>query len=73
MVSKRAGIVKFSDNYDYAETIDETGTKVTRCMVRHAKLFILDKDGSENATFNIFLTDQLYLLTKVKASQQKQL
>ena len=53
MVSKRAGIVKFSDNYDSAETIDETGTKVTRCMVRHAKLFILDKDGSENATFNI--------------------
>ena len=53
MVSKRPGVVKFSDNYDSADTIDETGTKVTRCMVRHAKLFILDDDGTENATFNV--------------------
>ena len=53
MVSKRTGVVKFSDNYDSADTIDETGTKVTRCMVRHAKLFILDDDGTENATFNV--------------------
>ena len=53
MVSKRPGVVKFSDNYDSADTIDETGTKVTRCMVRHAKLFILDNDGTENATFNV--------------------
>ena len=53
MVSKRPGVVKFSDNYDSADTIDETGTKVTRCMVRHAKLFILNNDGTENATFNV--------------------
>ncbi|MEL0207988.1 MAG: DNA-directed RNA polymerase subunit beta' [Gammaproteobacteria bacterium] len=53
MVSKRPGVVKFSDNYDSADTIDETGTKVTRCMVRHAKLFILNSDGTENATFNV--------------------
>ena len=53
MVSKRPGVVKFSDNYDFADTIDETGTKVTRCMVRHAKLFILDEDGNENASFNV--------------------
>ena len=53
MVSKRPGVVKFSDNYDSADTIDETGTRVTRCMVRHAKLFILDNDGNENATFNV--------------------
>ena len=53
MVSKRPGVVKFSDNYDSADTIDETGTKVTRCMVRHAKLFILNDDGTENATFNV--------------------
>ena len=53
MISKRPGKVKFSDNYDYADTIDETGTEVTRCMVRHAKLFILDEDGSENASFNV--------------------
>ena len=53
MVSKRPGVVKFSDNYDSADTVDETGTKVTRCMVRHAKLFILNDDGTENATFNV--------------------
>ena len=53
MVSKRPGVVKFSDNYDFADTVDETGTKVTRCMVRHAKLFILDEDGNENASFNV--------------------
>ena len=53
MISKRPGYVKFSDNYDYADTIDETGTQVTRCMVRHAKLFILDANGEENAVFNI--------------------
>ena len=53
MVSKRPGVVKFSDNYDSADTLDETGTEVTRCMVRHAKLFILDKDGNENASFNV--------------------
>ncbi len=53
MVAKRPGTVKFSDNYDSADTLDETGTKVTRCMVRHAKLLIIDKDGNENASFNI--------------------
>ena len=53
MVSKRPGLVKFSENYDSADTVDETGTKVTRCMVRHAKLFVLNDDGSENATFNV--------------------
>ncbi|MFL2983464.1 MAG: DNA-directed RNA polymerase subunit beta' [Candidatus Neomarinimicrobiota bacterium] len=53
MIAKRPGIVKFSDNYDFADTIDETGTKVTRCMVRHAKLFIMDDDGKENASFNV--------------------
>ena len=53
MVTKRPGLVKFSENYDSADTIDESGTEVTRCMVRNAKLFIMDKDGKENATFNV--------------------
>ena len=53
MVSKRPGTVKFSDHYDSADTVDESGTKVTRCMVRHAKLFIMDKDGNQNASFNV--------------------
>ena len=53
MTTKRPGTVKFSDNYDFADTIDESGTKVRRCMVRHAKLFIINKEGQENATFNV--------------------
>ena len=53
MVSKRPGVIKFSENYDSADTVDESGTTVTRCMVRHAKLFILDGNGDENASFNI--------------------
>ena len=53
MVTKRPGKVSFSDNYDFADTIDEAGTKVRRCMVRHAKLFILDKGDKQNASFNV--------------------
>ena len=53
MTTKRPGTVKFSDNYDFADTIDESGTKVRRCMVRHAKLFIINKEGKENASFNV--------------------
>ena len=53
MVAKRPGTVKFSDNYDFADTIDESGTNVRRCMVRHARLLILDDDGNENASFNV--------------------
>jgi len=53
MTTKRPGTVKFSGNYDFADTIDESGTKVRRCMVRHAKLFIINKEGQENATFNV--------------------
>ena len=53
MTTKRPGTVKFSDNYDFADTIDESGTKVRRCMVRHAKLFIINKEGEENASFNV--------------------
>ncbi|MGY8787214.1 MAG: DNA-directed RNA polymerase subunit beta', partial [Fidelibacterota bacterium] len=53
MFTKRAGKVKFSENYDYADTVDELGTNVRRCMVRHAKLFILNKEGLESASFNV--------------------
>ena len=53
MITKRPGTVKFSENYDFADTVDESGTKVRRCMVRHAKLFIIDKEGKENASFNV--------------------
>ena len=53
MVAKRPGVVSFSENYDFADTVDESGAKVTRCMVRHSKLMILDADGTENGSFNV--------------------
>ena len=40
MKNKRAGLVSFSDNYDFSITKDESGMEVRRCMVRHAKLEI---------------------------------
>ena len=61
MTTKRPGTVKFSDNYDFADTIDESGTKVRRCMVRHAKLFIINKEGKENASFNIPYGSNLFV------------
>ena len=61
MITKRPGTVKFSDNYDFADTIDESGTKVRRCMVRHAKLFIIDKEGKENASFNVPYGSNLFV------------
>lgn len=61
MTTKRPGTVKFSDNYDFADTIDESGTKVRRCMVRHAKLFIINKEGQENASFNVPYGSNLFV------------
>ena len=53
MKTKRAGVISFSDNYDFATTVDESGSKVSRCMVRNAKLFMLNKKSEISATFNI--------------------
>ena len=53
MVSKRKGIVSFTDDYDFADTVDESGTKVRRCMVRHAKMFIQNKKGETISKFNV--------------------
>ncbi|MEE8478731.1 MAG: DNA-directed RNA polymerase subunit beta', partial [Candidatus Neomarinimicrobiota bacterium] len=46
MQSRYGGVVKFSDNYDFADTIDFADNKITRCMVRHAKIFIIDEKNS---------------------------
>ena len=53
MKNKRSGVVEFSDNYDFAITKDEVGTEVKRCMVRHAKLTIIQDDGSNKSVFNV--------------------
>ena len=65
MVAKRPGVVSFSENYDFADTVDESGTKVTRCMVRHSKLMILDEMALRMVHL-MFLMDQQFLLKKVK-------
>ena len=53
MKNKRAGVVEFSDNYDFAVTKDEVGMEVRRCMVRHAKLTITQQGDSSNTVFNV--------------------
>ena len=45
MHTKRAGTIKYSENLEVADVKNESGIKVTRCMVRHAKLTITDKKG----------------------------
>jgi len=53
MKSKLAGKVKFSDNFEMASRIDETGTPVTRCMIRHGKISVLDENNSPRAQYNV--------------------
>lgn len=55
MKAKYGGVIRFTDNYDYANTIDESGEKVSRCMNRHAKLMLMDPKKKETvkAEYNI--------------------
>ncbi|MEE8335162.1 MAG: DNA-directed RNA polymerase subunit beta' [Candidatus Neomarinimicrobiota bacterium] len=53
MRTKREGIVKYSENMVVADTIDDSGVKVTRCMVRHAKMNILDENNSPRVEYNV--------------------
>jgi len=42
MRSKYAGTIKFSKNYEFAETSDETENKTRRCLARHSQVFVMD-------------------------------
>ncbi|MCS5623016.1 MAG: DNA-directed RNA polymerase subunit beta' [Candidatus Marinimicrobia bacterium] len=53
MKNKRAGVVEYSDNYDFAITKDESGIEVRRCMVRHSKLVIKQNKSEKKSVFNI--------------------
>ena len=46
MKSRNAGIAKFNDEYQNANTIDEDGLKVVRCLTRNSKLDITDSKGN---------------------------
>ena len=52
MHTKRAGTIKYSENLEVAEVKDESGVEVTRCMVRHSKLTIMDENG-RTAEYNV--------------------
>jgi DNA-directed RNA polymerase subunit beta' len=53
--TKHGGLIRFSDNYDFADTLDEAGQEVRRCMSRHAKVFVLDRKIKDRvrAEYNI--------------------
>ncbi|NQU27475.1 MAG: DNA-directed RNA polymerase subunit beta', partial [Candidatus Marinimicrobia bacterium] len=66
MKSKLAGKVKFSDNFEMASRIDETGAKVTRCMIRHGKISVLDENNSPRAQYNVPYGANMIVNTKRK-------
>ena len=71
MNAKYSGVIKFSENYDYAKTVDELGVEVTRCMSRHASLVILDSKNNEIAQYNVPYGANMHIQEgeKVKSGQ----
>jgi DNA-directed RNA polymerase subunit beta' len=53
MTTKFAGSIKFSDSLEIATTKDEDGSKVNRCMVRNAKITVVDSKGKELNDYNV--------------------
>ena len=53
MTTKYAGTIKYSDILEVAATKDEESKKVNRCMVRNAKITIVDSQGQELNDYNV--------------------
>jgi len=53
MKTNRAGTVIFSEDIEIANTKDEGGTNVNRCMVRNGKVFIVDKNDKILTQYNV--------------------
>ena len=53
MKTNRAGTVKFSEDIEIANTKDEAGANVNRCMVRNGKVFIVDKNEEILTQYNV--------------------
>ena len=53
MKTKRAGTVKFSEDIEIANTKDQAGTSVSRCMVRNGKIFIINKKDEILTQYNV--------------------
>ena len=53
MKTNRAGTVIFSEDIEIANTKDEAGAIVNRCMVRNGKVFIVDKNDKILTQYNV--------------------
>ena len=53
MKSRHNGIAKFNDEYQSANTIDEDGEKVVRCLTRNSKLRIVDSKNNVLEEYNV--------------------
>ena len=53
MKTNRAGTVIFSEDIEIANTKDEAGANVNRCMVRNGKVFIVDKNDKILTQYNV--------------------
>ena len=53
MTTKYAGTIKYSDTLEVAATKDEENNKVIRCMVRNAKITVVDSKGKELNDYNV--------------------
>ncbi|MFQ6676769.1 MAG: DNA-directed RNA polymerase subunit beta' [Fidelibacterota bacterium] len=53
MTTKYAGVIKYSKGMEVAKLVDEEGITKVRCMVRHAKIIVIDKDGKELNYYNV--------------------
>ena len=53
MKTKRAGTVKFSEDIEIANTKDQAGASVSRCMVRNGKIFIINKKDEILTQYNV--------------------
>ena len=53
MKSKHNGIAKFNDDYQAANTIDEDGEEVVRCLTRNSKLHIVDSKDNILEEYNV--------------------
>jgi DNA-directed RNA polymerase subunit beta' len=53
MKSRHNGIAKFNDEYQSANTIDEDGEKVVRCLTRNSKLRIVDSKDNVLEEYNV--------------------
>ena len=53
MKSRHDGIATFNDEYQSANTIDEDGEKVVRCLTRNSKLRIVDSKDNVLEQYNV--------------------